>query len=92
MAYNLAVRIFISGQIAGRPSMEELEQVIAAASERVRGFPDESRGIAGAVMALLAEDPKQERRMLLPNRPAVAEALYQQSRQREQVDSGESRP
>jgi hypothetical protein len=36
---DLAVKIFISGQIAGRPSMETLEQVIAAVSERVRGFP-----------------------------------------------------
>jgi hypothetical protein len=82
---DLAVKIFISGQIAGRPSMEALEQVIAAASERVRGFPEESRGIAEAVMALL-EDPKQERQMLLPRSPREAEALYQYHRRREQVD------
>jgi hypothetical protein len=86
---DLAAKIFISGQIAGWPSMEALEQVIAAASERVRGFPDESRGIAEAVMALL-EDPKQERRVLLPRSPRAAEALYQYHRQREQADRGGS--
>ncbi|HEY0999137.1 MAG TPA: hypothetical protein VGD83_05825 [Streptosporangiaceae bacterium] len=82
---DLAAKIFISGQIAGRPSMEALEQVITAASERVRGFPDESRGIAEAVMALL-EDPKQERRVLLPRGPREAEAFYQYQRRREQLD------
>ena len=54
--------------------MEALEQVIAEASQRLRGFPDESRGIAEAVMALL-EDPKHERLMLLPRSPDDAEAL-----------------
>ena len=73
---DLAAKIFISGQIAGRrPSMEALEQVIAEASQRLRGFPDESRGIAEAVMALL-EDPKHERLMLLPCSPNDAEALW----------------
>jgi hypothetical protein len=86
---DLAVKIFISGQIAGRPSMEALEQVIAEASQRLRGFPDESRGIAEAVMALL-EDPKHERLMLLPRSPGDAEALYEYRRQREQGDTGGS--
>ena len=36
---DLAAKIFISGQIAGRPSMEALEQVIAETSQRLRGFP-----------------------------------------------------
>jgi hypothetical protein len=80
---DLAVKIFISGQIAGRPSMEALEQVIAEASQRLRGFPDESRGIAEAVMALL-EDPKHERLLLLPRRPNDAEALWGYHQQREQ--------
>ena len=79
----MAVKIFISGQISGRPSMEALEQVIAEASQRLRGFPDESRGIAEAVMALL-EDPKHERLMLLPRSPNDAEALWGYHRQREQ--------
>jgi hypothetical protein len=86
---DLAVKIFVSGQIAGRPSMEALEQVIAEASQRLRGFPDESRGIAEAVMALL-EDPKHERLMLLPLSPGDAEALYEYHRQREQGDTGGS--
>jgi hypothetical protein len=81
---DLAVKIFISGQIAGRPAMETLEQVIAAASERVRGFPDESRGIAEAVMALL-EDPKRERQVLRSRSPEQAEAFYQHHRLREQL-------
>jgi hypothetical protein len=80
---DLAVTIFISGQIAGRPSMEALEQVIVEASQRLRGFPDESRGIAEAVMALL-EDPKHERLMLLPRFPNDAEALWGYHRQREE--------
>jgi hypothetical protein len=86
---DLAVKIFISGQIAGRPSMEALEQVIAEASQRLRGFPDESRGIAEAVMALL-EDPKHERLMLLPRSPNDAEALWRYHRQREQGDTDSS--
>lgn len=80
---DVALKIFISGQISGRPSMEALEQVIAEASQRLRGFPDESRGIAEAVMALL-EDPKHERLMLLPRSPNNAEALWEYHRQREQ--------
>ena len=88
---DLAAKIFISGQIAGRPSIEALEQVIAAASERVRGFPDESRGIAEAVMALL-EDAKQERNVLLPRSPGQAEAFYQYYRQREQAGRDGSGP
>ncbi len=86
---DLAVKILISGQIAGRPSMEALEQVIAEASQRLRGFPDESRGIAEAVMALL-EDPKHERLMLLPRSPNDAEALWGYHRQREQGDADSS--
>ena len=86
---DLAAKIFISGQIAGRPSMEALEQVIAEASQRLRGFPDESRGIAEAVMALL-EDPKHERVMLLPRSPNDAEALWAYHRQREQGDADSS--
>ena len=86
---DLAVKVFISGQIAGRPSIEALEQVIAEASQRLRGFPDESRGIAEAVMALL-EDPKHERLMLLPRSPGDAEALYEYHRQRQQGDTGGS--
>lgn len=86
---DLAVKIFISGQIAGRPSMEALEQVIAEASQRLRGFPDGSRGIAEAVMALL-EDPKHERLMLLPRSPNDAEAIWEYHRQREQRDAGSS--
>jgi hypothetical protein len=82
---DLAAKIFISGQIAGRPSITALEQVITAASERVRGLPDQSRGIAEAVLALL-EDPKQERQVLLPRSPWQAEALYQYHRHREQAD------
>jgi hypothetical protein len=79
----VAVKIFISGQIAGRPSIEALEQVVAEASQRLRGFPDESWGIAEAVMALL-EDPKHERLMLLPRSPNDAQALWEYHRQREQ--------
>jgi|SRR6185437_973980 len=89
VAHDLAAKIFISGQIAGRPSMAALEQVIATASERVRGFPDESRGIAEAVMALL-EDPKQERQVLIPRSPGQAQAIYQYYRQREQADRDRS--
>ncbi len=85
-AYDLATKIFLSGKTAGRPSMDVLEQVIATASERVRGFPDESRGIAEAVMALL-EDPKQERRTFRPLNTHEARTLYHDSDQREQADS-----
>jgi hypothetical protein len=89
MADDLAARIFTSGQIAGRPSMEALEQVIAAACDRVRGFPDESRGVAEAVMALL-EDPKQELRVLSPLSSQEVAARYRYSRQREELDREES--
>jgi hypothetical protein len=89
VGHDLAVKIFISGQIAGRPSMKALEQVIAEASQRLQGFPDESRGIAEAVMALL-EDPKHERLLLLPRSPGDAEALYEYHRQRQQGDTGRS--
>jgi hypothetical protein len=62
-ASDLAIKVFTSGMIAARPSIETLEQVVAATLERVGGLPDETRGIAEAVMALL-EDPKHERVML----------------------------
>lgn len=53
LSYDLATRLFISGKIAARPSLEELEEVIVAARERFRGLSNEDRGIAEAVIGLL---------------------------------------
>lgn len=58
-AYDLATRLFISGRIAARPSLEALEQIITAALERFQGVSGESRGVAEAVMGLL-EGPQWE--------------------------------
>jgi hypothetical protein len=60
VSYDLATRLFISGKIAARPSLEELEQVIAAARERFHGLWNEDRGIAEAVMGLLEGPPHPE--------------------------------
>ena len=45
VAYDLATRLFISGRIAARPSLETLEQVIAAAQERFQGLSHENRAL-----------------------------------------------